>query len=70
MVREVRQLREMSEAELLERLDQLKAELRKIRSEIGTGGGVGKPARAREIRRSIARALTVLRERRRNVQGG
>jgi ribosomal protein L29 len=65
MVREMNQLREMSEAELLDRLDQLKAELRKVKSEIGAGGAVSKPTQARNIRKSIARVLTVLNERRR-----
>jgi len=55
----------MSEAELLDRLDQLKAELRKVKSEIGAGGAVSKPTQARNIRKSIARVLTVLNERRR-----
>ena len=64
MVKEMKQLREMNDAELLERLDQLKAELRKVKSEIGAGGAVSKPTQARNIRRSIARVLTVLNERR------
>lgn len=66
-MKELKQLREMSEAELLERLSQLKAELRKVRSEVGAGGAVANPAQARNIRRSIARVLTVLNERRRVV---
>ncbi len=64
MVREMKQLREMNETELLERIAELKAELRKVRSEIGAGGAVAKPTQARKIRKSIARALTVLHQRR------
>ncbi|MEM3031774.1 MAG: 50S ribosomal protein L29 [Nitrososphaerota archaeon] len=69
-MKELKQLREMSEKELMEKLDQLKSELRKARSEIGAGGAVAKPTQTRNIRRSIARVLTVLNERRRGLLEG
>ncbi|MDJ0269393.1 MAG: 50S ribosomal protein L29 [Aigarchaeota archaeon] len=63
MVKEVKELRRLSTEELREKLDQLLAELRTVRTEIAMGGAVAKPARARNIRRTIARVKTILRER-------
>ncbi|MCS7110595.1 MAG: 50S ribosomal protein L29 [Candidatus Caldarchaeum sp.] len=59
-----KELREMDEKELLEKINELKSELRKAVSEIGTGGAVQNPMRKRELRKSIARAYTVLTEKR------
>ncbi len=69
-MREVRELRELSDQELRKKIDEYKAELRKVYTEIGTGGAVQNPARARLLRKSIARAYTILRERelKRNVK--
>lgn len=63
-MREVRELRQLSDEELWEKIDEFKAELRKVRTEIGTGGSVQNPARVKLLRKSIARAYTILRERR------
>ena len=63
MVKEVEELRRLSNEELRARLDELWAELRSIRTEIAMGGAVAKPHRARQVRRTIARILTILRER-------
>ncbi|MCS6784874.1 MAG: 50S ribosomal protein L29 [Candidatus Caldarchaeum sp.] len=59
-----KELREMDEKELLDKIDELKSELRKVVSEIGTGGAVQNPMRKRELRKTIARAYTVLTEKR------
>lgn len=59
-----KELRELSEKELLEKVSELKAELRKTVTEIGTGGAVQNPMRKKELRKDIARALTVLTEKR------
>ncbi len=66
----VKELRELTDQELRERIDEYKAELRKVRTEIGAGGAVQNPARARLLRKNIARAYTILRERglRKNVK--
>ncbi|MDW8083754.1 MAG: 50S ribosomal protein L29 [Candidatus Caldarchaeum sp.] len=59
-----KELRELNEQEILDKIDELKSELRKVISEIGTGGAVQNPMRKRELRKSIARAYTVLAEKR------
>lgn len=59
-----KELRELSEKELVEKIEELKSELRKTVTEIGTGGAVQNPMRKRELRKSIARAYTILTEKR------
>ena len=63
MVREVRELREKSTEELIAELDRLRAELVLVRSKTVAGGGLEKTAQIRNMRRRIARILTILRER-------
>jgi len=63
LVKEVAELRKLSDEELREKLDELWAELRQIKTEIHMGGAVAKPSRARQVRKTIARILTILRER-------
>jgi len=63
LVREVKELREKSSEELISELDRLRAELVLIRSKTVAGGGLEKTAQIRNIRRRIARILTILRER-------
>lgn len=60
----VKELRELGDKELMEKIAELKSELRKVATEIGTGGAVQNPMRKRELRKTIARAYTVLTERR------
>jgi large subunit ribosomal protein L29 len=63
-LREVKELRELSDEELAKKVDEYKAELRRLITEINTGGSVQNSARAKLLRKSIARALTILNERR------
>ncbi len=63
MVREVKELREKSSEELISELDRLRAELVLVRSKTVAGGGLEKTAQIRNMRRRIARILTILRER-------
>lgn len=63
MVREVRELREKSTGELVAELDSLRAELVLLRSRTAVGGGLEKTSQIRNIRRRMARILTILRER-------
>jgi large subunit ribosomal protein L29 len=58
-LREVKELRELSDEELAKKVDEYKAELRRLITEINTGGSVQNPARAKLLRKSIARALTI-----------
>jgi len=55
----MKEIRRMSREEREKRLNELRAELAKLRTMVKAGGAVEKPARIREIRRTIARILTV-----------
>ncbi len=56
------ELRELSDTELVEQHDELKEELFNLRFQMATGQ-LDNPRRLREVRRDIARVLTVERER-------
>lgn len=58
----VKEIREMSEAELNQKLDDLKDELFNLRFRSVTGQ-LDNPMRIKEVRKSIARIKTILRER-------
>jgi large subunit ribosomal protein L29 len=49
----------MSTEDRRKRLDELRTELSRLRTMIKAGGAVENPARIRELRRAIARLLTV-----------
>ena len=59
---EAHELRELSDAELVEKLDEGKEELFNLRFQIVTGQ-LDNYRRLKEVRRDIARVLTVQRER-------
>lgn len=58
------ELRKKTDAELLEEVSEIKTELRSLRTKIEAGGRVENPMRLRNLRRRLARALTILQERR------
>lgn len=58
----LKELRQMTDAELAKKLDESKDELFKLRFQMVTGQ-LENPMRIREVRRSIARLKTVQRER-------
>ena len=58
----IKEIREMSNDELLKTLDEFKKELFDLRFQRATGS-IDNPMRIRELRKSIARILTVLKER-------
>lgn len=58
----MKEIREMKPEERVKKLRELRVELSKLRTTIESGGTVENPARIREIRRAIARILTVQRE--------
>jgi large subunit ribosomal protein L29 len=51
--------RSMSSEDRRKRLDELRTELSRLRTMIKAGGAVENPARIRELRKAIARLLTV-----------
>ncbi|RJS84294.1 50S ribosomal protein L29 [Candidatus Bathyarchaeota archaeon] len=61
----VREIREMSSEERMRRLADLKAELVRLRTMIKAGGTIENPSRIRELRKAIARILTIENEERR-----
>jgi large subunit ribosomal protein L29 len=59
----------MSPEERRKRLNQLRTELMRLRTMIKAGGAVENFARIREIRKTIARILTIEHEERLKMQG-
>jgi large subunit ribosomal protein L29 len=62
MPSEAAELRDLSDDQLLERVESAKEELFNLRFQLATGQ-LDNPSRIRKVRREIARAATVLRER-------
>ncbi|MDN5344407.1 MAG: large subunit ribosomal protein [Clostridia bacterium] len=57
-----KEIRELTTEELLQKVGELKQELFNLRFQLATGQ-MDNPMRLREVRRGIARAKTILRER-------
>lgn len=53
-----KQLREMNDADIVNRLGELRLELAKDRGQIAIGGSPSNPGRVREVRKTIAKILT------------
>ncbi len=58
----VKEIREMPPEKRAEKLMELRAELLRLKTMIKAGGSVENPARIKQLRRAIARILTVERE--------
>jgi large subunit ribosomal protein L29 len=56
------EIRGMSREEMLEKLRELRAELARARATAAAGGSLDNPARIRELKRTIARILTIIKE--------
>ena len=55
----VREIREMSPEERRKKLNELRAELMRIKTMIKAGGSIENTSRIRELRKAIARILTI-----------
>ncbi len=55
----VKEIREMSSDERFKRIGELRTELVRLQTMIRAGGTVENPARVRQLRKTIARLLTV-----------
>ena len=55
----IREIREMSPEERRKKLNELRAELMRIRTMIKAGGSIENTSRIRELRKVIARILTI-----------
>ncbi|MEM1515413.1 MAG: 50S ribosomal protein L29 [Candidatus Bathyarchaeia archaeon] len=64
----VKEIRGMSREDREKRLAELRAELNRLRMIVMAGGAIDKPARIREIRRTIARILTINNEERKGIR--
>jgi large subunit ribosomal protein L29 len=58
----VKEIRDMSSEERMKRLGELRTELLRLKTMIAAGGTVENPARIRELRKTIARILTIEKE--------
>jgi len=63
----MKDLREMSPQERRRRMEEIRTELRRLKTMVKAGGAVEHPSRIRELRKAIARILTVENEARRGV---
>ncbi len=61
-------IREMADAELQARLFEFQKELNSERGLLASGGRTSNPGKIRELRRSVARVLTILHERKMNEE--
>ena len=61
----MKEIRSMNPEERKKRLIELKAELTRLRTMVKAGGSIENPMRIRELRKTIARILTVQNEERR-----
>ena len=61
-IQRMREIREMKPEEKEKRLEELRAELSRLRTMVRAGGAIENPMRLRELRRTIARILTAMGE--------
>lgn len=64
----IKEIREMAPEERRKKLAELRTELMRLRTMINAGGAIENPAKMRELRKAIARILTV--ENEHNIKGG
>lgn len=64
------EIREYSPEEREKRLTELRSELVKLKAMVAAGGAVENPARIKEIRRTIARILTIENETKSRAETG
>ena len=55
----VKEIRDMTSEERIKKLNELKTELMRLRTMVKAGGTIENPSRIRELRKAIARLLTV-----------
>lgn len=58
----MREIRDMSKEEQARRLSDLRTELVRMRTMVKAGGAVENPSRIRELKKTVARILTVMNE--------
>jgi large subunit ribosomal protein L29 len=63
----IKEIREMSSEDRMKKLRELKTELVRLKTMIKAGGTVENPAMIRELRKTIARILTIEKEEKREL---
>ncbi len=63
----IKAIREMASDRRIETVDELRIELARLKATTKSGGSIENPSRIREIRKAIARLLTVQNEEKRNT---
>ena len=58
----IREIRDMPSEERKKRLDEIRTELVRLKTTVSSGGTIENPGRIRELRRTVARILTIERE--------
>ena len=58
----LQEMREMSNEKRIEKLTEIQTELRKLTSMTKSGGSIDNPSRIKELKKAIARILTIQRE--------
>jgi len=58
----MREIRDMPFEERKKKLDEIRTELVRLRTTVASGGTIENPSRIRELKRTLARILTVERE--------
>jgi large subunit ribosomal protein L29 len=58
----LREIRDMPPEERRKKLDEIRTELVRLKTTVASGGTIENPGRIRELRRTIARILTIERE--------
>jgi large subunit ribosomal protein L29 len=61
-MKRMREIRELSEEQRLNRLSELRTELVRMKTMVKAGGAVENPSRIRTLRKTIARIETVMNE--------
>jgi large subunit ribosomal protein L29 len=64
----IKEIRGMSTEDRDKKISELKAELARLKTMIRAGGAVENPARVRELRKTIAKVLTIENENKRKLQ--
>lgn len=65
-----REMAELGDSELMEKEEEFRRELNAERGKVATGGRTSNPGKIRELKRSVARILTILNERKLNIRRG
>ena len=58
----IKEIRDLSHEDKLKRLGELQTELMRLKTMVKAGGSIENPARVRELRKTIARILTIDKE--------